>query len=388
MRKAAMNAAVLIAVISALIILYILFLPSQDRLDIIGENASNRDFGPRTEDVLLEDSSVLMEHFSEDEIDHTLPSLTLYSTTTATVLKDVASFYVKKSLFGEQTRDIDFSLRDTAQAENTLLSFSVKKSKGDLIIELNGKLLWAGPIEKVNADPIRVQKDALSTDNTLTFKVSNPGIAFWRTNEYLIENFKVTSDIVDSSSQRARVDFVLGKEEAGNIEKATLRFLPECENNRIGVLDILVNERAIYSSVPDCGVPRPLQFDSKLLIEGQNTLEFKSAKGRYLIDQIKVTTNLKDIPSFTYYFDIDSDQLRDINARRKSANFTMFFTDDREDKAAEIVINGRKTFMTRHDEFEWSLILDRYLEPGSNSLKIIPDTRLEVRRLQVVLDDQ
>ena len=43
--------------------------------------------------------------------------------------------------------------------------------------------------------------------------------------------------------------------------------------------------------------------------------------------------------------------------------------------------------MTRHEEFEWSLILDRFLEQGSNSLKIIPDTRLEVRRLQVVLDD-
>lgn len=388
MRKAATNAAVLIAVISALIILYILFLPSEDRLDIIGENASDRDFGPDSEDVLLEDTGVVMEHFSEDEIEHTLPSVTLYSTTTATVLKEVASFYVKRSLFSEQTYDIDFSVDDPSQAKNTLLSFAVRKAKGNLIIALNGEQLWSGPIEKVNADPIRVPESSLTERNTLTFSVSHPGAAFWRTNEYLIENFKVTSDLVDSSSQKARLDFVVGKEEAGNIEKATLRFLPECENNRVGVLDVVINQRTVYSSVPDCGVPRPLTFDPKLIIEGENSLEFRSAKGRYLIDQIKITTELEDIPSFTYFFDVDADQFDDIRDRRKTANLTLFFTDDQEDKAAEIVINGRKTFMTRHDDFEWSLILDRYLEQGSNSLKIIPDTRLEVRRLQVVLDDK
>jgi len=385
MRKAAMNATILIAVISALIILYILFLPSEERLDIIGENESGRDFGPDKEDVLLEDTSVIMEHFAEDEIEHTLPSLTLYSITTASTVKEVASFYVKKTLFSEQKRDIDFELGEEAQ--NVLLSFSVRKAKGDLIVEVNGKQVWSGPIEKVNADPIRVPKDALSSQNTVTFRASSPGLAFWRTHEYLIENFKVTADLVDTSSQRAKVDFVVGKEEAGHIEKATLRFVAECETGRVGVLDILINDRGVYSSVPDCGVPRPLVFDSKLLIEGENTLEFRSTKGRYVLDQLKITTKLEEIPSFTYFFDVDSDQFKDIREGRKTANFTLFFTDDKEDKAAEIIINGRKTFMTRHEEFEWSLILDRFLEQGSNSLKIIPDTRLEVRRLQVVLDD-
>ena len=122
MRKAAMNAAVLIAVISALIILYILFLPSNDRLDIIGENDSTTHFGASKANVLVEDSAVTMQHFSEDAIEHTMPSLTLFSTTTATTVKEVASLYVKKSDFSEQSRDIDFSLEDPSHAENALVS--------------------------------------------------------------------------------------------------------------------------------------------------------------------------------------------------------------------------------------------------------------------------
>ena len=37
--------------------------------------------------------------------------------------------------------------------------------------------------------------------------------------------------------------------------------------------------------------------------------------------------------------------------------------------------------MTRHDEFEWSINLNRFVEEGSNSLKIVPEERLELRKL-------
>ena len=44
--------------------------------------------------------------------------------------------------------------------------------------------------------------------------------------------------------------------------------------------------------------------------------------------------------------------------------------------------------MKRHDDAEWStLLLYDHLEPGSNSIKILPEERLEIRKLQITLED-
>ena len=68
----------------------------------------------------------------------------------------------------------------------------------------------------------------------------------------------------------------------------------------------------IYSSVPDCGTPYPMSFSPFNLIKGENKLTFRSDDGRYLINQIKITTDLKDQPSYTYFFSLDSNDLKDI----------------------------------------------------------------------------
>jgi hypothetical protein len=155
----------------------------------------------------------------------------------------------------------------------------------------------------------------------------------------------------------------------------------------VGVLEISINEHEIFSSVPDCGTPRPLEFSSAHLITGENTLAFKTDRGRYLIDQVRVTTRLKETPSFTFFFDIDEDDYEDIKDENKVANLTFFFTDDEEDKEAVIYVNSRKISMTRHDDITWSANLKSYVEEGSNSLKIVPETKLEVRKLQLRLHD-
>ena len=55
-----MNAAILIAVISGLIIIYILFLPSDDRLELIGENDSNGGGSHSSGKILVSDKEVII----------------------------------------------------------------------------------------------------------------------------------------------------------------------------------------------------------------------------------------------------------------------------------------------------------------------------------------
>jgi hypothetical protein len=390
MKKAqsGMNAAMLVAILAALIVIYIIFLPSDDRLDLVGENDTLGTSSSSDEEVLLEDNEIIMEVMGDNEIDHIV-----------FFIKNTI-FYIYRVFFSDyrcfctciqidrRQVMINFKLSDPDNTGDMLISFDAKKSKGNLILIMNNYEIYNNEITKVNIDPIKVPKDYLAKSNDLRVEVSGVGIAFWSTNEYLLENFKVTADVTDTSTQEGEISFIVPSSESRNIEKAEIRFVPECQPNKVGLLDILINNHVIYSSVPDCGIPRPLDFSPVHIITGENKLVFRTEKGRYLIDQIKITTELKETPSYTYFFEIDNDQLEDIEEDRKKVNLTFYFVDDKEDKEAEIIINGRKTFMTLHNDLEWSMNIDRFVEEGSNSLKIIPEEKLEIRKLEVRLEEE
>ncbi|MCK5138396.1 MAG: hypothetical protein KAK00_01130 [Nanoarchaeota archaeon] len=385
--QSGMNAAILIAIISGLIVLYIIFLPSGERLELIGENDSRGDSGSDDEKILIEDKSIIMEYIGEDEIDHDLPSVNLYTSTEASTIREENMVYVKNGLFDKQEKEIEFKVSEPENTKNVLISFYSKKKKGRLIITLNDHEIFNNEIEKVNVDPIKISKDFVAANNNLKLEASGVGMAFWSTNEFLLENFKITADVTDTSTRESVINFIVPQSESRNIEKARLRFVPECQPENVGTLEILINNHGIYSSVPDCGTPRPLDFSPTNIITGENKLVFRSDRGRYLIDQIKITTELKEASSYTYFFDVDEDLIEDIEDDKKSVNLTFYFVDDKEDKEAEIIINSRKTYMTSHNDFEWSTNIDRYLEEGSNSLKIIPEERMEIRKLQVRAED-
>lgn len=391
MRKSqsGMNAAMLVAILAALIVIYIIFLPAEERLNIIGENSSiSNGNGDKGEEIVLEEEEIIMEHVGEKEIEHDLPSVNLFTSTDANVIKEEASLYVKNGVFDKQEKEISFIIDDPENTKNVLLSFYAKKNKGRLILTLNNYEIYNSNVEKVNVDPIKVSKDLIAKNNNLKVAVSGVGAAFWSTNEYLLENFKITGDVTDVSTRESVLKFIVPQSEAKNIEKSEIIFVPECQPENVGVLDILINNNVIYSSVPDCGTPRPLEFSSVNMITGENKLTFRSDKGRYLIDRIRITNYLIDAPSYTYFFDIDGDDMKEIEKGDKRANLTFFFVDDIEDKEAEIIVNGGKAYMTRHDDFEWSKDISNYVREGSNSLKIVPEERLEIRKMQLEIEDK
>ena len=414
--QSGMNAAILVAILAALIIIYIIFLPSEQRLGLIGENVTDDkdNDGIKDSEVLIEEKSLTMEVIGAKEREYTLPSVNLYTRTEPEELWKENSIYVKNGLFDKEDKTIDFKVDDPDTLNNILISFNAKKSKGRLILTLNGYEIFNNKIEKVNVDPIKVSNDYLAENNELfnndidkvnvdpikisndylaennelIFSVSGVGIAFWSTNEYLLENFKIVAQKTDTSTQTSQNKFHIS--DSDNIEKAELIFLPDCQQGNVGILEVLINKNIVYSSVPDCGTPYPLSFSPFNLISGENTVTFRADTGRYLIDQVKVKTDLKDQPSYTYFFDLKSDDLKDIKDDKKELNLSFYFADDREDKEAEIIINGaRAKSMPFHHEAEWSTIIPYdYLETGSNSLKIIPKENLEIRKFILSLQDE
>ncbi|NQV08798.1 hypothetical protein HQ529_03025 [Candidatus Woesearchaeota archaeon] len=383
------GAATLVAVITLLIVLYILFLPADIREDILENTTSDNGNGDAESisgtKLLLSETPGVLEDLNVLEYEHSLPSINLFTTTGAEVIKKVNSLYVKRGVFDQKSEEIQFEIPDLERMDNFLLSFTAKKFSGRLIVKLNGKEIINTEMEKQSVDPVELEKTDLDSGNTLEFSVSDVGWMFWKTNEYILENIMVTSDVTDVSEQESKNVFMISSTEKHNLESGKLKFFPDCVVGQVGKLDVAINGREVFSAVPDCGALRPVEFDPVILKSGENNVVFKTRKGRYLIDHISVDTELKQVNYPTYFFDIEDDEYTDILDNKIDVNMTLRFVDDLEMKQAQIHINGKTVSMSTRDS-EWFREITGYVYDGSNGIKIEPDdSTLEVIELRVVL---
>jgi hypothetical protein len=192
------GAATLVAIITLLIIIYILFVPPSERERILGINESEEGGESGTtpsgdtvyNKTLLSVQPGKISYLPQDEIEHDLPSVNLYTKSEGMVVKEIASIAVKKALFTEKKQNMTFSLEYPEYTSNVLLSFNVLRSYGELIIKLNGREIFNKEVEGM-PNPISLPNDLLKEDNILEFEASGIGMVFWKVNDYILENVNV-----------------------------------------------------------------------------------------------------------------------------------------------------------------------------------------------------
>jgi len=396
LRKAqgGINAAVLVAVIAGLIILYILFLPEKEREDLLeNKNKTGQDgtTGNGNEEVvpLLKEFPGRLDTVS-GITDKTVPNIFLFERTDAKELEKINPFMVRNGWFDKKSNTASFSIEDLENTDNVILAFNAKKHNGILTIKLNDAIIYENEIETETVAPIKLNRNLLKDQNVLEFSVSSVGIKFWKTNEYSLEDVRVIGDITDRSKQESRNVFTLTGTEVFNIEKADLRFVPYCKNvASVGVLDISINERNIYSAVPVCEDPTKVTIPVGILDEGENKVIFKTNKGSYSVEQVKVEFQEKDIKTNVYYFEVNRSVMNDIKNRKKDAILTIEFVDDNANKKADLNINNRLSAIDQEKSIFTKTLNDKkdpdYVEEGNNFVEIRPRTRLNIVELRVEL---
>ncbi len=383
--QGATNAATLVALIAALIILYILFLPPSEREELLNGNVTGEGEAEAEgeNETILRENVGRLDFLKVDEYEHDIPSFTLYKTTEAVEIERLNAFNTRNSWFDKKAREASFTIEDMENTKNVFLTFTATRHKGILIIRLNGEVIFESETG-INVEPVSLPQSLLRNENKLEFSVSDVGWAFWSTNEYSLTNIKIIADITDITRQEAQNVFYVISTEVYNAERATLRFNPDCTTGQVGVLGISLNSYNIFSGIPDCGILNKIDFSPDLLNSGTNKLIFKTDKGSYLIDQIKVTTKLKELIYPTYYFDLEKGQMDDIEDDDRDLIMRFEFPDDKEKREAELLVNGRKIFFDTDKRF-FSKNIDSYARQGTNHIKIIPKTTLEIVELLVTL---
>lgn len=318
--QSASSAATLVVLIAGFIILYILFLPSEEREALLGGEEyvypsaeTGEEISTATpqeiidelaEEIILSESPGRIYYLKEASYEHELSPVNLYTVTEATVLYSQDSLYTKNGIFDQVFNNLTFSIDDPDNTDNVLLSFSIKKAQGRLIIRFNGNMIYDNTLSSGDSVVLSLSKEQISDINILEFQVSDVGYRFWSTNEYQLDAIQITGDVTDVSQQTSKTTFTLSDVEKFNLERSRLYFYPDCNPRLVGGLRIIVNNEAIYSSIPDCQQINVVEFSPATLSAGDNSILFKTEKGEYLIYSISVKTELGEQEYPTYYFEL------------------------------------------------------------------------------------
>ena len=258
---------IVVILIAVTIVFYILFLSPQDRAELLGETPPGGSGGPvpqGAKSTLLSSTPGRLHPLSANLVEHTMPSFMVFTVTNADELKRRDSLYVKNSAFSDKTEELIFFF-DPRTTSDVKLSFNVKKHSGRLIIMLNEYKIFEGEIKEASPKPISLSNEYLKTKNSLVFEVSEPGAAFWRVNEYELQNVLISGKVTDYSGALSEQHFSVADSEYENLDRAILEFLPDCPPREEGLVQILINNRVIYTSYPDCGIKTSIDVSKEFL---------------------------------------------------------------------------------------------------------------------------
>ncbi|MFH0868538.1 MAG: hypothetical protein V1831_04460 [Candidatus Woesearchaeota archaeon] len=387
MRKAqgGLNAAILVAIIAGLIILYMIFLPETEREALLENKSVKKITGSgdgEAEGVLLREFPGRLDIVKNiDSKD--IPNIFLFETTNAKELEQINPFIVRNGWFDKQGKTVSFSIGDLENTDNVILSFKAKKHDGTLTIKLNNEVIYENDIESETVAPIKLDRNLLMGQNTFEFSVSSVGAKFWKTNEYSLEDIRIVGDITDKSKQESRNVFTLTGTELFNIERAYLKFVPYCRSAAsVGVLDVFINNREVFSAVPVCDDPFKQDIPLGILNAGENKIIFKTNKGSYSVEQIKVEFEEKDIKTNIYYFEVNQSVMDGVEDDDAEIILTIEFTDNDKNKRADLNINDRLSTIDQEKKI-FTKNLDNYIEEGNNFIEIRPRTSLDIVELKI-----
>ncbi len=386
--QAAGAAAVLLAIVMAMMIGYVLVVEPEERALLLGEDydssSDGSDAGEVSGEVLLEENPGDIEYLSQDEIEHTLASVNIFTSTESESLAEKESMYIKNSMFSEEKGTMTLVLDDVGLTSGVILSLRVGDTTGGrLKVNFNGESLYDGSASSGDNLNLNVPDHLLEEQNSVEFKVSSPGAKFWTSNEVTLENIIIVGELKNLDSQRASGSFQISETEYDNLEKLTFYFQPDCASGEDALLTVWLNSEEIYSATPSCSVQMdPIELGLEMVDIGQNTLEFYTDEGDYTVYGVKVVSELVDVDYPTYYFSLALEDFEEVEDDDKQIEVTLNFADDGDSKTGYVSVNGyKKSFDTTSTSYAFDA--SSYVETGNNAVKIIPTTSLEVRELLV-----
>lgn len=377
------GAAALVALIALFMVLYILFLPPEERSKILGEepSLSEGEDAVKTELLLTQPGRVVPK--GDITSYHPLPSVFLSTITDAVLLETWNTAHIRRSVFTQSPQELSFSLRDPKLIDNALLNFLVVSGSGILTITLNGEQIFNREIHTRNIDPIPIKKSLLRKENVLSFSLSSPAPAFWRMYSYTLADISLRGDVLDLSKQTAQTSFYIDENEKKLLQRSSLSFTALCDLSTAEKVSLLLNGKTLFEGVPQCNVATRLDVPLDATTKGSNMLTWQSTQGNYKFDVVRFESSLKEPQNYRIYFSTTPAQYEFAREHNYPFVLSLLFTGDYIRRGRLFVNN----FVLPLDigAMTYEADISEFIRKGYNSIEIDPETAFDIQEMKVVI---
>ncbi len=375
-RKGQQGAAILVALIAALIVLYILFLPPEDRAALIGDPSGRAPDGTPTNPANIIYTSPVgrVTVPSNPSIVHELPTVPVRAIEEGSILVRRDTVIVLNNVFEKGPSTIVFNAQPSL-TRNAYLSMNLASMTGGrIIVTLNGIEVYNQAPRSRTIPPIALSN--LATTNTLEITTSSVGFSFWKTNRATLSDVKITADVTDLSGASITQRFTLSSEEYATLQTSLLSFVPIC--TEVGSIKITVNNAEVFKGNPDCETLNTLEIAPTRLVDGENIIGYSTTSADVLLDRGRITTTARQEANKQFSFTIDPARV----AGRPILLRVLFA--DTTDKSGYVTINGNR--MPIAGGASSGMPITTALQPGQNSISFEASGKpFEVVRFEILV---
>ena len=382
------SVAVILIVIALFMVLYILFIPPEERrglLDSDRENVTSSSASSAKLELLAESPGIISPT-RDFGTKHSIPSVNIFIKTEPKLDQLAQNIVVKNGLFTKSSPILKFRSDDFSDTKKVTLNFFVQQASGELRIKLNGQTVYSEDIVSSGAKVVDINKNFLRDQNELEFSVSS---AFFSVNTYNLQNLVLKQEFERINSKEER-SFTLSDGELKTMSRARLEYTQVCNDplpKDTARLDIHVNDlRAITQNIKCVTTNQELDIDLNYLRVGKNVITFTLEEGDFSLNQLNLETTSSESKFLTYAFSLPSSEFDKIESNEKKVSLDLALSQERRKKNARIIINNNEVIMNT-EEGDFSRDITDLVVEGTNFLRIIPSNSFLINSLKVTLED-
>ncbi|MBU1245882.1 MAG: hypothetical protein ABIJ20_04890 [Nanoarchaeota archaeon] len=371
-----------IAGMITLMLFVIALMPPCDRCMLLNEDDECLDV---CDDLELKDV-LLLEYpgdLSDDQVkEYELGNINLFLKDEPELKTLASNLKIERSIFGDSSQELSFRVDDIENLKELMLYFSVLDPKGDLVIELNGNIVFNG-FKRAGIVEVILPTDYIEENNNIKISVTS---GFFVKNHYDLRDIKIKK-VFEKKNSLAIETFRVSSSEKRNIKDAELSFFIYCkELDGYGRFKLYLNDKILVDEPLICsGGKKTINLDKDDFESGSNVLEFSIDNGDFMFNDITVRNEYDEgvENEYEYDFEVDTEQW-DMIRDGDDVILEMEFDGDRI--VADIIINGYTIGIdTSSNSFEKDIT--QHIRKGDNDFKIIPNTDFEIDELKISLED-
>jgi hypothetical protein len=369
----------LIFLIAIFIVLYVLVLPPCDKCQLLKTECPSSCGAEviREDNVLLYESVGEVSAFGVNENVKSLDDVDLFFDPEPYTKRLATAVYVSSGFFGENDKSLDFKLDNLDNIESASLMLDVVKSKGKLIVELNGYTVFFDKVDAPTLKIINLPVEYLEENNHIKIYSESPGLAIWAKNYVNINDVVLKLQFNKISAKEDRY-FSISSLEKSELLGSRVEFYIYCEEagEDFSVFKLFLNDEIVYREFLECkGEDKIIALDRSKIQEGVNQLVFAIDSGRFILSNIRVVNSFINNINPSYDFEVSREIIsKDVYLRIEFEN------GDR--KEADIIINDNIVRLDTSNEVFEKKIND-YVKEGRNVIEIKPEVDFNIKGLKI-----